>query len=390
MNGTTPGFENRRDSRYLCQPAIRRPARREVPMPSPDPMPTPFAKPARRPARHPAAPAARWFTRAALTALAATLLACGGGGAGGGGDGGNFTPSPGGGSGGSGGGNPGAGSTGFEFATREGQANAADFLEQVTSQGDLGFRFRSTQAFADQQIRAVYIKDLDGSSLYEHKTLPPSDNVDELVRQADEQGALGFRFRGNLVFDPQGAPETVALYTRDTDVAASYRYEAMEPTSTEASRLAQLNAQGGRGYRFISDFVFDTSIERSLYARDTNDSARYVYRLLELPGDETAFLALLNDEGATGYRYRSPLFLPGDSVIRGIFVERTDQSGRFEYSLLDIATSAQAFVDQANEQGSRRILHQGDIALGGSIRSLYVDLSACGCMALRLADPFTD
>lgn len=192
------------------------------------------------------------------------------------------------------------------------------------------------------------------------------------------------------MFDPAGTNEIVALYTRNSSLTAAYIYEALEPDNTEAGRLTQLNIQGSRGFRFVSDFVFGGTTTRSLYARDTAVAARYVYQLLESSADVTPFLAQLNEQGNSGSRYRGAIFLSTDSATRSIFVSRPEQGARYAYQLESPASSAEAFVTRANELGAERLLYQSDLVFGTEIRSLYVDVTQCVCQPLRLADPFTD
>ncbi|MFK7967379.1 MAG: hypothetical protein AB8C46_25745 [Burkholderiaceae bacterium] len=328
----------------------------------------------------------RYLSRMATITVALLLLAgCGGDGAtGSGGQTGGGSPTPG-----TGGSNPGQVPLGFSYKTTALQGNANDFGGEANQEGLSGFRYRSGQAFGGV-TESIYIKDNSTDSRFDHRLLAPSANIDDLIIQANAQGAEGYRFRGNLVFDPGGADETVALYTRNSAVVAAYAYEAREPDNTAAGRLSQLNDQGVRGYRYISDFVFGGTTTRSLYASNTSEAARYVYQLLDTPTDSAAFLQQLTEQGDSGSRFRGTIFLATDGVTRSIFVSRPEQGARYAYQFETPATTPESFVSRATELGAQRLLYQADLQFGTQVQSLYVDVTQCACQPLRLSDPFTD
>ena len=312
--------------------------------------------------------------------LLLTLAACGGGTSGSGDNGG----SPGDGN------DDGTnGTTGFSYRSLTPAADTDSFATQTAAQGSAGYRYSSNLVFGTTE-REIHIRNNDAPASFEYRFQVPATTSAALVEQANTQGALGYRFRGNLAFSVSGDTQITAVYVRDSGVAADYVYEALSSTHTVAERQAQLDAQAARGYRYVSDFVIGTEESFSLYARDQSRSETYAYKLLEPATTQTDLATQLNTEGAANYRYRGSIYLSGDDQIRTIFVSRTSAPGTYAYQLLPAQTSAAAFLEQANTQGANGLLRQGDLSVGGSTVSLFVDPADCNCRPLRLADPFID
>ncbi|MGH1359653.1 MAG: hypothetical protein ACRBC3_12860 [Burkholderiaceae bacterium] len=278
--------------------------------------------------------------------------------------------------------------TGFQTQTVNAANNAEAFIAQVNEQGQQGYRYRSGQLFGTT-IKSVFITDLSKSSRFTHKALDPSSNPSALVSQANEQGALGFRFRGNLSFTT-GTASVVALYTSDSEQTATYAYKALTPQDTVSARQTQLKSQGALGYRFIADFDFGSNGSRSLYARDTSSDITFDYIVQSAATTTSSFLTVANLQGGNGYRFRSNIALVNGSEIASIFMS-SSAGGTVSYSFLDPATTTELdYLEQVNAQGAESKLLQTELVFGGTTKALYADLSNCNCQALRIADPFTD
>ncbi len=82
--------------------------------------------------------------------------------------------------------------------------------------------------------------------------------------------------------------------------ALTQTYEALPPPADPAAFLAQLNAEGAKGFRYVAEQAFsgDGNAAQNIFVKDTG--ATYTYELLANNATQAGFLAQANQEGARG------------------------------------------------------------------------------------------
>ena len=111
------------------------------------------------------------------------------------------------------------------------------------------------------------------------------------LAQANDRGANGFYFV--LTYSIGG--NTVAMYGKDTS-DARYQYELHPSTDVNVSAddfVVQANAQGQRGFRFVTGFFFADG-SRNIYVKDTAQSASYAYKASATVNSGAALVAQAN------------------------------------------------------------------------------------------------
>lgn len=308
----------------------------------------------------------RWIS-AGLVSLA--LAACGGGG-------GDAPP---------GGGNPPAAVTATWEALPTAGGRAA-FLQQLNAQGQRGYAYYAPTAFglSAVDLRELYVRDTATTYTYELLDMPatPAD----LLAQMNAQGARRFALYG---------PLTVGMvYVRDDSRGTTFTHQLLPLQTTNDTFLAQANVQGAAGAFFGGPIGFAApAASFAIYTRESNRAASYTYSLepaVDDPGTPEDLLAQANSRGQQGHLFHGSFFFPGEPAgdarrFRNLYVKDTRQASRFSWKALAPASSASAFVAQANDEGLRGSLFWSAFAFfpGGSStgpvveRNLFVTPGAC-------------
>jgi hypothetical protein len=156
----------------------------------------------------------------------------------------------------------------------------------------------------------LFGKASDSTATYSYATVSFLDS--NLLSRLNEFGAQGHcRLYGTF--------SSEFLIQRSVPTQSSCTYEAWASDNNPASFLAQLNAQGNRGYRLAAFAQVDGSPHR-IYVKDARQSSTISYYVLDAPtlsAPATEGLALLNQQGAQGGRIFTN-FTEG-SVLKFIF-----------------------------------------------------------------------
>lgn len=263
-------------------------------------------------------------------------------------------------------------------------ADSAAFLAQLNSQGARGFRFLSGFAFTTGPTTAEvvegYVKDADSTYTYE-LLAPPADRT-AMQAQLDAQGARGFSWGGAYI----AGSDIVYIYRKDNSSAASYSYRVLLAESGNGAFLTQANAQGAQGY-FNTTTAFGVGSDMvSVYEKASTGGATYGYELLDPPADDAGFYAQLNAQGARGYRFRTE-FLFSDAA-KVLYAKDLSQASSFSFYGLASQSSSAAFIAQANAEGAKSSGLIGDYGLpSGGISTLYFtpkDCSGLLCVPVSL------
>jgi len=202
-------------------------------------------------------------------------------------------------------------------------------------------------------------------SAFDYKTLTPATSTPTFLTQANGEGASRFAFVGDNAFGDPLSPAVVSIYVRALAQPTTYLYQTVAPTTTAAAFVSQLNVQAALGYRFFGDQIYGGVIA-SLLVKESNNAA-YHYKIQTPATDATAFIALINSDGALGYQFQGNIGFDaggGNFVFSSLFSRNTAAPTTYTYESAPTAASAAALVTQANAQGARNFIYRGGIAFG--------------------------
>lgn len=261
---------------------------------------------------------------------------------------------------------------------------ASNFGTQVNAEGANGWRFIGAVGFTSA-VGAFESKDLyarDASTTYVYELLPNVNAAADLQAQLSAEGARGYRY---------GGPETRgAIYRKDNGSASTFGYRvlAVADNETTAQYIAQVNAQGAEGYYLPGASLVAGSGTVRAFQKDSQGSATYVAEALAEPSTEAGFIAQLQAQGARGFRFKTSYSFGAQGTFL-LYDKDTSQSATFVYSTLETSADSAAFVTQANAQGQQGIALIGDYGLpGGAIKTLYVKPTACSGVLCDVRSPF--
>ncbi len=212
-------------------------------------------------------------------------------------------------------------------------------------------------------------------SAFDYKTLTPATSTPTFLTQANAEGALRFSFVGDNAFGDPLNPTTVAIYVRALAQPTTYLYQTVPLTNTASAFISQLNAQAALGYRYFGDQIYG-GVAASVLVKE-NNSSTYHYKSLTPATNATAFIALVNNEGALGYQYQGDLAFDGGGgnfAFVSLFSLNTAAPTTYTYESAPTSENAAALALQTNAQGARRFLYRGGIAftkVGFVTLSLY-------------------
>ena len=197
--------------------------------------------------------------------------------------------------------------------------------------------------------------------IYESKTFVT--DRPGLLAQLNAQGNRGFFYLSAQAFDIDPATnlprEIVNVYAKDLNT--TYTYEILNPPSSSATFAAQANAQGARGYDFLGSFVAGLA-----YVKDNSSSAIFAHEVLNGTDTSASFLSQKNAQGSRG------LYFSGDYVfdttsfpvsIYSIFTKNSASSSTYSYLVQPggqaLPGGSSALLTQANAQGQQGYRYVG-------------------------------
>ncbi|WP_296228133.1 hypothetical protein [Ralstonia sp. UBA689] len=155
-----------------------------------------------------------------------------------------------------------------------------------------------------------------------------------------------------------------------TGSTLTLRYEALPPAGDAPSFLALVNGEGAKGFRYLSDtFNTASNTTSSIFVNDGTVQT-YTYELLSAQGSQSGFIAQTNAEGARGYRFEGPL------TYGNLYRKDGGSSATYTYATAAWPASQAAFLAQANGQGQSGYWLVGPIMLGTTSASLYMKNNA--------------
>ena len=164
--------------------------------------------------------------------------------------------------------------------------------------------------------------------------------------------------------------------TGNQAVTGTYKMGGQTATS-HAQMLDAANSMGADGYALFSSLagsISPTSTEiGDFYLTDTAHAGRkFSYVNPAAQPSRIAFLAQLNQQGSSGYMYKSDAVFSDVSDIRSVYVKDNSRSDQFSYrTVTPVATTAEAFATELNGQGAEGYRYLGPQIVNNELFSLY-------------------
>lgn len=157
--------------------------------------------------------------------------------------------------------------------------------------------------------------------------------------------------------------------------ARTYMYEALSPAADKDAFLSHLNAEGARGFRFLTAVAFVSGQNVSTAETYVKDgTASYVYELLDTPANRSAFQSQLDAQGARGFRWAGSYAVGGANVT----LYRKEDSSTYSYALTAAQSSSAGFLQEANAQGANGYLNLAPGFLVGTETVAIYEKSSTG------------
>jgi hypothetical protein len=247
-------------------------------------------------------------------------------------------------------------------------------LVQLNAQGARGFQYISALLVGAEYIN-LYVKDQNTNFTYQ--AMDTATTTNDLLVQLNGWGARGFRFDGVLT--------SGTYYVRDNTASLSYSYELPTAPTTTSGFLTQANDRGASGFYFIFTYVLGGTTV-AMYGKD-GSGARYQYELhpsTDVNASADDFVTQANAQGLRGFKFVSGFYF--DDGSRNIYLKDTAQSASFSYKALASASpsTALALINQANAEGQLNFVYAGGLIffpngyLGAQqLRNIYVNPANC-------------
>ena len=209
-----------------------------------------------------------------------------------------------------------------------------------------------------------------------YEGLANSADAAAFLQQLNAQGARGFRFVSGYIAPPD---DSIEAYVKDADT--TYTYELQPEATTLADYEQQLNGQGAKGFTWGGSYAIGTTVF-ALYRKDNSSSATYTYKALPAATTSAAFLAQVNEQGAGGFYSLSPAYQVGDTSV-SFYRKNTQSAATYGYEVLDSPGSADDFYAQLNAQGAKGLRFRTEFAFNGEApKTIYEkDLSQAATFA---------
>ena len=259
------------------------------------------------------------------------------------------------------------------YAVEAPTGTAAGDLAQWQQRAAQGYAWLGTVGTRGGESGHLYLKtNVARAALeYDRQAWDPADRT-ELTNALNARGAQGWRFKASVVADPRALPvQPQAVFVRAAAGGLAYHYEARTPQATVAAFLAELNAQGERGYAFRGGWVDRTGRDGASLYEKRSDGVRYAYRaetVAPLPGSRAALEDLLRREGRQAGRYLGT-YAVGSGFV-ALFEQRSDDRSPIEYVVEAVPDdeSLQDLQRWLNERAAAGLFHLMDLAIEGPAR----------------------
>jgi hypothetical protein len=255
-----------------------------------------------------------------------------------------------------------------EFRVEASLPELAATIGRFNELGAAGWAFvgplASSQLAATAEFGDLFVRDsLHSGRVFEYATEPAAADTATWLAAANARGLDGFLFKGPYLVGVQ----QVDLFVRDADGSRTYEYELLPsaPVVDGAALMAELNAQGARGYRWLGPLIVGTSFVNA-YVSDVSDTT---YSYEGRPGsgllgidDIDAFVATANEMGAAGAQYVTSMNVDGGTATLLVFETNSAPMVR-SYSAVaaPLDTPLDSLVADINAQAAAGSFFWGEI-----------------------------
>jgi hypothetical protein len=216
-------------------------------------------------------------------------------------------------------------------------------------QGALGYLYLGDYALSNG-IYSQYVKNLSKPTTYSYEFALFQSNVTSALTLMNERGSKGSYMYGTYYFS-EGSQ---ALFIHDNNNTHKFTYKANADVSSSQDFISKSNSDGKLGFRFVGSYMFSDGI-KLLYVSENISSANFDYQLVKVSDTSNAFVLQANAMGKNGYRYTgSYAFSDG---IFAIYIKDQSRNDTFVFEvkpmLGGIKEDSSAFLKQVNSEGGR-------------------------------------
>jgi hypothetical protein len=259
-------------------------------------------------------------------------------------------------------------------------SGASDLLALLNQEGAKGYFY---QEAGEGTSSATFVNDGSGQT-YNYELIIQPDNTADFVTQANTEGARGYHYEaGDYLVATDAGNANYALYRRDSGSSAVYTYAADPFIPSVADFLTQANQRGQAGYWFYPYPPRAMAAAQNLYIKNNASTATYTYDVPVQATSVDALLAQLNNEGGNGYR---ALFNETLGIVT--YVKDQSQSAIFGYQ----SSATSPTIDLLNSYGAQGYAYWSWMQLhnvpSGPAAAFYIKPVNCSgwmCSALNPA-----
>ncbi len=266
----------------------------------------------------------------------------------------------------------------FDYKTDVPAVSIPTFLAQSNAEGALHFAFIGDNAFGDNSAPyvAIYGRALSQPTIKSYQAFDRSASVAAFVTQLNAEAALGYRFFGDQIYDLVAS----SIYVSENN-GYTYHYKIQAPAADVVAFLALINSEGALGYQFQGNVIFDDGasnfIVSSLFSRNTAAPTTYSYEAAPMVEDAAALVVQANNQGLRKFIYRGGIVFGSlEFVTYSLYEKDNLRADTFRYEQLARSNSTAAFLIQANAEGARRFRYFGEVGFAsGQFASLYAGVA---------------
>jgi hypothetical protein len=251
----------------------------------------------------------------------------------------------------------------FTYEALTPAGTSSNFIAQANAEGAKGFEYVNDYAFdSGASDMSIYVKGTSPGGTFTYEALTPAGTSSNFIAQADTEGAKGFEYVNDYAFD-SGASD-VSIYVKGTSPGGTFTYEALTPAGTSSDFVAQANAEGAKGFEYVNDYAFDsgTSIV-SIYVKGTSPGGTFTYEALTPAGTSSDFITQANAEGARGFEFVTDYAFGSEASIVSIYMSTSASSSTGSLSVT--LTPAGAINAGAQWQVDGGMFHSSGTTISG-------------------------
>lgn len=262
------------------------------------------------------------------------------------------------------------------------QATATAALQQLQQQGAAGYAWVSAFGSyqSNPQFSELYLhSSLRQSSTFQYQMDTSPATMSDLLVQLNQRGGQRYAHKGAVIY----GTTTYSVFVRDSAKSASYTYETLTGSvnTSLTSLLAQLNAQGARGFRWLglsASSAAPTSFV-NLYVKDSGGPATFVYSAISFgsnasPANGTALSQALQQGTADESHYLGTIL--AGSQFAMVFERPAGSTTATEYTIDAIPAneSLTTMLQAINARAGQGLFFWSDIVTAdGVFHRIYVN-----------------